>query len=104
MNKKATQRKVKKEKLNFLDIFSGAGGLSCGLEMAGMKCILGVECDKNAIKTFDHNHKDATTFCGDIQDLTKPMLKKLIGDQKVHAVVGGPRASSLPSLWWQLGR
>jgi len=90
MSKKATQRKVKKEKLNFLDIFSGAGGLSCGLEMAGMKCILGVECDKNAIKTFDHNHKDATTFCGDIQDLTKPVLKKLIGDQKVHAVVGGP--------------
>ena len=87
---KTTQQKVKKEKLNFLDIFSGAGGLSCGLEMAGMKCILGVECDKSAIKTFDHNHKNATTFCGDIKDLTKPMLKKLIGDQQVHAVVGGP--------------
>ncbi|MBG07335.1 MAG: DNA (cytosine-5-)-methyltransferase [Halobacteriovoraceae bacterium] len=90
MSTRATQQKAKKEKLNFLDIFSGAGGLSCGLEMAGMKCILGVECDKNAIKTFGHNHKDAETFCGDIKSLTKPMLKKLIGNQKVHAVVGGP--------------
>ena len=87
---RATQQKAKKEKLNFLDIFSGAGGLSCGLEMAGMKCILGVECDKNAIKTFGHNHKGAETFCGDIQGLTKPILTKLIGNQKVHAVVGGP--------------
>ena len=90
MSKRSTQQKVKKEKLNFLDIFSGAGGLSCGLEMAGMKCILGVECDKNAIKTFGHNHKGAETFCGDIQGLTKPILTKLIGNQKVHAVVGGP--------------
>ena len=84
MNMKTTQQKVKKEKLNFLDIFSGAGGLSCGLEMAGMKCILGVECDKSAIKTFDHNHKNATTFCGDIKDLTKPMLKKLNRLNKLH--------------------
>ena len=86
MSKRATQQKAKKEKLNFLDIFSGAGGLSCGLEMAGMNCILGIECDKNAIKTFDHNHKNAATFCGDIQDLTKPALKELIGGQQVHAV------------------
>ena len=90
MSTRPTQ-KSEKEKLNFL-IFSQGWGIFCGLEMAGMKCILGVECDKNAIKTFDHNHKNATTFCGDIKDLTKPVLKELIGSQKVHAVVGGPHA------------
>ncbi len=80
----------KKETLNFLDIFSGAGGLSCGLEMAGLRCLLGVEMDKNAVKTFGHNHKYAETFCGDIKDLTRPVLKKLIGEKTIHAVVGGP--------------
>jgi len=84
------KKKVKKETLNFLDIFSGAGGLSCGLELAGLKCLLGVEMDKNAVKTFGHNHKYAKTFCGDIKDLTKIELKKLVGDNEVHAVVGGP--------------
>ena len=31
-----------------VDIFSGAGGLSIGAEMAGVKTILAVEYDKHA--------------------------------------------------------
>ena len=76
--------------LNFIDVFSGAGGLSCGLELAGMKCLLGIDMDKNAMLTFKENHHYANTFCGSVTDLSEKKLKELINNQPVHAVVGGP--------------
>ena len=57
--------------LNFIDLFSGAGGLSNGLEQAGLKCLLGVDMDKNAIETFRANHHYAETFCGSITELSQ---------------------------------
>jgi DNA (cytosine-5)-methyltransferase 1 len=77
-------------KLNFIDVFAGAGGLSCGMEMAGMRCLLGVDHDKHAMATFARNHKHAEVYCGDITKLTKKKLFDLIGKNKIHAVVGGP--------------
>ena len=79
-----------KPKLNFIDVFSGAGGLSCGMEMAGMNCLLGVDHDRYALETFAKNHKNAEIFCGDIRKLTKRKLDELIKEKPVHAVVGGP--------------
>ncbi len=76
--------------LNFIDVFSGAGGLSCGLEQAGMRCLLGIDMDKNAIETFKANHRYANAYCGSVIDLTEKKLKELIKGQTVHAVVGGP--------------
>jgi DNA (cytosine-5)-methyltransferase 1 len=76
--------------LNFIDVFSGAGGLSCGLEKAGMRCLLGIDMDKNAIETFKANHHYAETYCGSVIDLSEKKLKELLKGQTVHAVVGGP--------------
>lgn len=78
------------KKLNFIDVFSGAGGLSCGLEMAGLNCILGVDADKFAGQTFLRNHKHAKFYCGDVRKLTKSTLKEHLDNQEVHVVVGGP--------------
>lgn len=79
-----------KTPLNFIDIFSGAGGLSCGLELAGMRCLLGIDMDKNAIETFKANHHYANTHCGPVSELSEKKLKELINNETVHAVVGGP--------------
>ncbi len=82
--------KATKQPLNFIDLFSGAGGLSCGLEMAGLKCLLGVDFDRDAIKTFKKNHPKSETFCGDINKLKSDEIAKLTNHQKVHLVAGGP--------------
>lgn len=84
--------KQKKEnmKLNFIDVFSGAGGLSCGLEMAGLNCLLGIDNDVHALATFAHNHPNAKVFCGDIKKLTPELLGALTQNKQIHAVVGGP--------------
>ena len=68
---------TKKNALNFIDLFSGAGGLSCGLEISGMKCILGIDQDKNAIETFKANHMYANTYCGCVTEINAKKLKEL---------------------------
>lgn len=80
----------KYEKLNFIDVFSGAGGMSCGMEQAGMRCLLGIDADKYAMETFARNHKHAATYCGDVTKLSKTHLLDLIENKKIHAVIGGP--------------
>lgn len=80
----------KNSQFNFIDVFAGAGGLSCGMEMAGMRCVLGIDADKHAMRTFAHNHKHAEVYCGDVTKLSKTELKRLTKGQKIHAVVGGP--------------
>lgn len=74
----------------FIDLFSGCGGLSHGLELAGHKCLLGVDADKYAIESFAHNHKHAQTYLGDIKKLSEAKLKSLLKNQTIDMVVGGP--------------
>lgn len=76
--------------LNFIDLFSGCGGLSCGLEMAGHKCLLGVDQDKSAIESFNLNHKNAIGLCEDIRNIDAQYLNEKLAGQKVDMVVGGP--------------
>lgn len=78
------------KKLNFIDLFSGCGGFSKGLELAGHNCLLGVDFEKDAIETFKHNHNNAEVFLGDISNLSKSHLLELLKGQKVDVVIGGP--------------
>lgn len=79
-----------KTKLNFIDLFSGAGGLSCGLEMAGLNCLLGVDFNQDAIDTFKKNHPKSEVYCGDISQLKSTEIKNLTKNQKINLVAGGP--------------
>lgn len=71
-----------------IDIFSGAGGLSLGAEMAGVKISTGIEINPHAAKTFQRNHKGAKVLQGDIQNID---AKALYGEKKpVFVIMGGP--------------
>lgn len=82
--------KTQTKSFTFIDLFSGCGGLSCGLEMAGHRCLLGVDANKEAIQTFAANHHEAAVYLGDIKKLSEKKLKELLKNQKVDMVVGGP--------------
>lgn len=74
----------------FIDLFSGCGGLSHGLEMAGHRCLLGVDADEAALQSFAANHKHAAVYHGDIKKLSATKLQSLLKGKKIDMVVGGP--------------
>lgn len=71
-----------------IDIFSGAGGLSLGAEMAGIKISYGIEINPSAAKTFTRNHKDARVLQGDITEVDPLSLKQ--GSDPIFIIMGGP--------------
>jgi len=83
---------------NFVDLFCGAGGLSVGLEKAGMKCILGTDINTYAMQSFRHYHSNSEFFCGPIWSLTEEILKEKIGNKKVHLVCGGPPCQGFSTI------
>jgi DNA (cytosine-5)-methyltransferase 1 len=81
-------------KIKFIDLFCGCGGLSTGLEKAGMECILGVDSDNDAINTFQRNHKSAKAYLGIIETLATSKIKEIIGSSSIDLIAGGPRCRS----------
>lgn len=71
-----------------VDIFSGAGGLSLGAEMAGFQVKFAVEKDKNAAATYRHNHPKTIVLEDDIHNIAP--LDYLLPDEHVSIVFGGP--------------
>lgn len=77
-----------RKKYTGIDIFSGAGGLSLGAEMAGIKIDTAIEINKSAAQTFLRNHKRATILQDDIRNLNPQMLHS---DKKpIFVIMGGP--------------
>lgn len=58
--------------MNAIDIFSGAGGMSTGAELAGINIEFAVEYNKAAAETFKSNHPEAEVRCDDIRDVSVP--------------------------------
>lgn len=81
--------KSMKNKINTLDIFSGAGGLSFGFHMEGFDSLAAIEIDKWAANSFRKNFPSAFV----IQDDIKKLSCKHIGDMlacDVDVIIGGP--------------
>ena len=77
--------------MNVIDLFSGAGGLSYGFECAGYKILLGIDNDAKALETFELNHNDAKTLCGDITEIYYDRdIRPLIGNETIDVIIGGP--------------
>ncbi|WP_329823337.1 DNA cytosine methyltransferase, partial [Escherichia coli] len=53
--------------LNAVDLFSGGGGLTMGLKMAGFDVKAAVELDAHAAATFQANHRETKLFVQDIR-------------------------------------
>lgn len=53
--------------IHVIDFFSGCGGTSAGLRSAGMKVVLGIDCDLDAARTFTLNFPEAAFLLADIR-------------------------------------
>lgn len=73
-----------------VDIFSGAGGLSLGAEMAGYDIRMAVEKDKSAAATYRRNHPGTLVLEDDIHNIRPQERLVLRDDESVFIVFGGP--------------
>jgi DNA (cytosine-5)-methyltransferase 1 len=102
-------------KLEFISLFSGAGGLDIGFELAGWDCLYASDIDKNAIETLKLNKglkvngisllNDAVIEQADIRDVSGKDILDKIGRKKgeIKLLVGGPPCQSWSSAGHQLG-
>lgn len=75
---------------NFLDLFSGAGGITQGLSEAGFRPIASVEINPIASATHKRNFPNCHHFCGDIQEFKSQDWLQQIDYNPIHIVSGGP--------------
>lgn len=80
---------------NFIDLFSGAGGLSCGLTMAGFTPVGSVEILDCAVQTYKYNFSEKKGFDKNVEtrDIrlteTKEFLYNSVKDKHINLIVGG---------------
>ena len=82
-----------KSEMTFVDLFCGAGGLSKGLEMAGMQGICGLDFFKEACMTYNRNFKHPF-INGDIKDADNKKtfyntVRKQLKGRQLSIVAGG---------------
>lgn len=82
--------KVLDNKLSYIDLFSGAGGLSLGFEKAGFKNIFSLDSEQNFCKTYKRNFPEHKLIEKDITSLTKKEILDHVGNVKINVIVGGP--------------
>lgn len=84
---------------NFIDLFCGAGGFAKGFEMSGkFKCIGGIDNKKAAIETHKLNFKDSISIHSDIRDFAPEKFHKLLGEQEVDLIIGGPPCPTFSTI------
>lgn len=90
---------------NILDLFSGAGGLSRGMEMVnGFKTRVATDFDKSALETFKFNFPEVETIYGNILDENvKNIITNTAIKEKVNMIIGGPPCQGFSNKGKKLG-
>jgi len=82
-----------------IDLYSGAGGLSLGLEQAGFDIALAVERDPYHAATHHRNFPYGKTLCESVDLLDgKRILEQLPAETEVSLICGGPPCQGFSSM------
>lgn len=77
-------------KYTFIDLFSGAGGMSTGFEMAGFKSVLAIDNWQDSLDTYLYNHPGSNTLCADLSNIDIEKVAKSYNITDVDVIIGGP--------------
>lgn len=74
-------------KYKLLDLFCGAGGLSCGFERNNFEVVKAIDFAPHAINTYNHNRKDKVAEVKDVKEIDKAYIDSL---GQIDGIIGGP--------------
>lgn len=89
--------------LNYIDLFSGAGGFSLGFDRQGFKNIFAIDKESNFCKTYRHNFEKHLLLEKDICQLSEEEIRYHLKEQKVDVIIGGPPCQGF-SMAGHIGR
>jgi DNA (cytosine-5)-methyltransferase 1 len=98
MNLRVFLSSMKNKTHNFIDLFSGAGGMSLGFENAGFKCVGSIDVFEAACKTHELNFPDSVTVHQDITKVSPEEFHKLINYKDVNIIIGGPPCPTFSTI------
>lgn len=75
---------------NIIDLFCGCGGFSLGFERAGFNVLLGIDVWKDALSTFQYNHKSSLAMQADLSVLSPEETTPLLNGRAIDVIIGGP--------------
>lgn len=89
-----------------VDLFAGAGGLSCGLSRAGYDIRWAIDIEPDAVATYRLNHPEIpheNVVCGDVREIDLPSrIQEVVPEPDL--VVGGPPCQSLSQAGYRSRR
>lgn len=91
------------KRYTYIDLFSGAGGLSLGFSRSGFENIFSVDIEPTFCKTYKKNFPNHLLINKNIADVTQDEANKIIGNQEVDIIVGGPPCQGF-SIAGNIGR
>lgn len=82
-------------KLNVIDLFCGCGGMTKGLEDAGLNIITGIDIWDKAIESYNKNFQHKA-YCADLTKLSPDKFNELYNKDNriIDIIVGGPPCQS----------
>ncbi|RIM15443.1 DNA cytosine methyltransferase [Staphylococcus chromogenes] len=87
----------------YLDLFSGAGGMSLGFDKAGFKNVLAIEYDDKIVETYKFNFPNHKLINDDIKNVDRKILEYELDGESVDVIIGGPPCQGF-SLAGKYGR
>ncbi len=92
VNLQTQRRKMenKVKKYTVLDLFCGCGGMSLGFEEAGYHVLLGIDFWKDALVTYERNHRESKTLLADMANLDPMEVEQRQAADTVDVIIGGP--------------
>jgi DNA (cytosine-5)-methyltransferase 1 len=89
--------------VNYIDLFSGAGGMSLGFDKAGFNNIFSIDIEPRFCETYKTNFPKHNLIQKDISKLSNEEIKSLIGNKIIDVIIGGPPCQGF-SMAGNIGR
>ncbi len=92
-----------KEKLTYIDLFSGAGGMSLGFDKEGFNNVFSIDIEPSFCETYKANFPSHNLIQKDITRLTDQEIQSLTNQMNIDVVIGGPPCQGF-SIAGNIGR
>ncbi|MEX2411029.1 MAG: DNA cytosine methyltransferase, partial [Candidatus Paceibacterota bacterium] len=81
-----------------IDLFSGIGGLTAGMEGAGFETRVAIELEPDAVRGYKMNFPETEVFERDIRRIDISEVKEKLEGQPLHLLVGCPPCQGFSSI------